>query len=148
LGKIPCTPPYSHVSLAHGDVQRNQPMEIPSAAPESNKTAVCLLCDDRRPFSFKSNLTAHCKTIHIKNGKFSRPFPCPECRRCGELDHLITTPSSWSSHVELAHGRANAPTLRTEPAPRKTTLCPFCGLIGSGKHRSGHVQHWHDRDRT
>lgn len=128
------------LSLAYSDMEENLPVEISSAASESNKTAICLLCRDRPSFNFKSNLTAHCKTKHVKTGRFNKAFPCPECCRRGNPDHLITTPSSWSSHVELAHGRANAPTLRTEPAPPKTMLCPFYGRFSSGKHRSGHVR--------
>jgi hypothetical protein len=134
------TKPDSHILLTRDDVESSRLVEAPAAVPRSNQKPVCLLCDDRRSFSLKSNLTAHCKTKHIERGEFSRPFPCPECRRCHKPDHLVTTPSSWSSHVESAHGRANAPTLRSEPAPSRTTLCPFCGLISSGKHRANHIR--------
>jgi hypothetical protein len=134
------TKQHEHLSSAHSDDQENRPVEVSPAASESNDASVCFLCDDRRTFSFKCNLTAHCKAIHVRDGKFEEPFPCPECRRCGKADYMITTPSTWSSHVASVHGPANAPTLRTEPAPARTALCPFCGIVGSGKHRNSHVR--------
>ena len=115
-------------------------MGVSSAPSESNKTAICLLCEDRPSFTFKFNLTAHCKMKHVETGRFNKAFPCPECRRLGNPEHLITTPWSWSSHVETAHHRDNAPTLRTDPRPPQMMLCPFYGLISSGKHQSGHVR--------
>lgn len=125
-------------------VRESQPLKVLPSIPNNNTKAVCFLCDNMRSFYSKGNLTAHCKTTHLKTGRFKKPFLCPECRRCGKPDYSITTPSSWSCHVETAHGQNNAPTLRTDPRPVSTMLCPFCGLVnpvnGSGKHRSGHVR--------
>jgi len=70
-----------------------------------------------RQFASQHSLTEHCKKVHVKTGKFSKPFPCPECRRCGKPDHSITSASSWSSHVAMVHGRDYMPNLRTVPQP-------------------------------
>jgi len=114
-----------------------------SPSPDENKH-MCLLC--KQSFFSRGSLTNHCKELHVKKGTFGRPFPCPECRRKDEPDYLITSPSSWSSHVEGTHGKEHAPILRTDPHPIldvKKICCPFCGLYlstkGFGMHIKGHV---------
>jgi hypothetical protein len=114
-----------------------------SPSQDENKH-MCLLC--KQSFFSRGSLTNHCKELHVKKGTFGRPFPCPECRRKHEPDYLITSPSSWSSHVERTHGKEHAPILRTDPHPIldvKKVCCPFCGLYlstkGFGMHIKGHV---------
>lgn len=114
--------------------------------PRPRGTPTCLLC--KETFSNLDSLTNHCTNLHVKMGAFSHPFPCPECRRCGAIDdHLISSPSSWSSHVELCHGVENAPKLRREAHSGETETkdcCPFCGLYlgsrGFAIHRGSHVR--------
>ena len=94
------------------------------------------------------SLTQHYKVMHVKKGTSGQPFPCPECRRSCKPDHLITSPSSWSSHVEVDPRKEYAPILRTDPRPPptlkvETICCPFCGLHlpirGYGPHVKVHV---------
>ena len=106
-------------------------------------------------FSNRSNLTRHTISIHIQRGTtFHEPFPCPVCRRLGQQDYIVNSPSGWSHHVETNHGKQNAPVLYsgktyTEKAPRvrnlksrsvpkmegRTARCFFCASMyapGSG----------------
>jgi hypothetical protein len=137
-----CSAWNAHVSLAHCEVARNWSV---GESSEGKKEHMCLLCE--RSFSCRSTLTAHCKAMHVKKGTFSQPFPCPECRRSRSnmLDHLITSASSWSSHVEKVHGIDHAPSLLTDPTSNETKLrCPFCGLYllqkGFYAHFRSHVR--------
>src|ERR1700733_10152563 len=59
-------------------------------------------------FTFLSVYPQHiARRCMSKKGTFSQPFLCPECCRSQSnmLDHLITSASSWSSHVEKVHVR-------------------------------------------
>ncbi len=72
----------------------------------------CFFC--RSFHCHRQALTKHYKSMHIPNGTFVEPFPCPECLRQGIQDSWISaSPSAWSNHVERFHGKINAPNLPT-----------------------------------
>lgn len=121
-----CSAWNAHVSSAHSDAPGNWSV---GDLGGPKKASMCLLCD--RPFSSRSTLTAHCKTMHVEKGTFSQPFPCPRCLPTqSELpDQFITSASSWSIHVETVHGLDHAPNLRTDPTINGArSRCPFCGI--------------------
>jgi hypothetical protein len=136
--------PKSWMSWSRRQIPPKTLTGLNASLKKSTKSHFCLLCGDGHSFYNKGNLTEHCKKVHVETGEFDIPFACPACLQLGEPTHLITTPSSWSSHVEMAHGKDNAPTLRTDPSPCRNTLCPFCGLVRSGRHRSNHVRNGPD----
>lgn len=76
----------------------------------------CLLCD--REFSRRDGLTKHHRQ-HLSDGRFSEPFPCPECVRLQWRWVIIEGPQHWSSHAEQTHGRATAPNLPRRWLERK-----------------------------
>jgi hypothetical protein len=106
---------------------------------------ICFLC--RRPSASRDALTTHCKRMHVAKGTFGQDFPCPECRRSQLPDQIITSASSWSSHVETVHGEEHAPKLRTHPHSTLETklCCPFCGLYLLPAGFTGHIKS-HVRD--
>jgi hypothetical protein len=123
--------------------------EVTSAARSSQdkEESTCFLY--RESFINVNALTGHCKSLHVEKGTFDRSFPCPECRRRGNPDdHLITSLSSWSGHVEMFHGYYSAPKFRTDPQPvtyETKICCPYCGLyirpgVGFNVYRSSHVR--------
>ncbi|KAL1850467.1 hypothetical protein Daus18300_012881 [Diaporthe australafricana] len=107
---------------------------------------VCLLCGDT--FFNRPSLTRYHARRHLEDD-FQKPFPCPECLRDGRRGApLIENTDAWSNHVELYHGRANAP--RALPARMiwhtgadggEIAYCMLCGKDGlqPGKGFSRHV---------
>lgn len=140
-----CSAWNAHTLLAYYEVARNWSI---GELPEGKKESICLLYG--RLFSYRSTLTAHCKAIYVKKGIFSQLFLYPECRRSQSNmpDHLITSASSWSSHIEKVHGINHAPNLLTDPTLNETKLhCPFCGLYLLQKGFYAHFRS-HIRDGT
>ncbi|KAF1973216.1 hypothetical protein BU23DRAFT_568519 [Bimuria novae-zelandiae CBS 107.79] len=93
-----------------------------------------LLCNTT--FRGRSELTKHCRKIHVKDGTFDRPFSCPECLRLGMGDVTITRgPPAWSSHAEASHGKMLKPNLPSIARPVKGSerclLCE-CFFVGGG----------------
>lgn len=96
---------------------------------------LCLLCGDT--FLNRSGLTRHHERRHLRDA-FQTPFPCPECLRDGREGGLvIESTAAWSSHVEMYHGRQNAP----KPVKARmiwhysivvgeTAYCMLCGKDG------------------
>ncbi|KAK3377649.1 hypothetical protein B0H63DRAFT_221614 [Podospora didyma] len=107
----------------------------------------CLLCGS--PSSHRGNLTKHNLNAHISKGAFDKPFSCPECRRLGREDFIVSGgASAWSNHVERCHGgKAHAPNV---PHPAETVLqntktpCFLCdGSYMSGSGFSRHFRTTH-----
>ncbi|EHA56174.1 hypothetical protein MGG_02036 [Pyricularia oryzae 70-15] len=84
----------------------------PTLIPSISVTnSICLLC--KKEFTQRRNLTRHVASVH--NKQFQRPFDCPVCvDKC-----IINDAAHWSHHIDIFHGRQNAPRF-----PPKTAVQP------------------------
>jgi hypothetical protein len=111
-----------------------------SSTAKNQDRPQCFFC--RSLHCHRQALTKHYRHIHIPNGTFRQPFPCPECLRQGIEDSWISaSPSAWSNHVETFHGKINAPNLPTyQSYVEEQSRCLICNKWFSG--RRGVTRHF------
>lgn len=100
----------------HTDL-RNDPRLLPpitEAASASLTDHRCVICSDQC-YLTKTGLSLHNTNTHIKGDEFTKPFPCPECRRMDKVEMLMSGLDKWFQHVAEHHGIKHAP---NPPAPR------------------------------
>ena len=131
------------VAFLRGIPDPSLPLVRPVHAPVEKPALKhrCLLCRDKKKTSFAtpSGLSRHHIAIHVRNGVFKQPFPCPECM-C-----VINSVEGWSNHVERHHGRDHAPSLHNlAPSLSPATSCFACDKKYSPhlyvRHLNTHIQ--------
>lgn len=79
----------------------------------------CLLCFDQS-YPTKTGLSLHNTNVHVKGEYFTSPFPCPECRRLGKVEIIISGLDEWCRHVAAHHGLEHTP---NPPSPMEERPC-------------------------
>lgn len=94
-----------HIDSCH-DPKLLPPMTQASSASLTEHR--CLLCWDQC-YPTKTGLSLHNTNVHVKNGHFTSPFSCPECRGLDKVERSISGLDEWCKHVTAHHGIEHTP---------------------------------------